>query len=1633
MASIKTSIELYDNFSAPMMDVVAAANAGVSAINNVQAAMSGNVDTSGISRASEAVQALDDALRRIEPPSLTTEGALDLPDTGTQEEIRIPVRAVVTGVPEVDVPDGIRVDVTPVVDHQPQIDVPEGIEVPVTPRVTEQPVIATPEPITVPVTPQVTNQIELDTPESVEISVTPIITNQPQVDVPDEVTVPVTPVVTQQPQINIPEGIEVPVRAEVTEQPVIDTPDRIVVPVDPVVTEQPVIDVPDRIEVPVTPVVDHQPQIDVPEGIEVPITLQVTGEERIEEITNRLADMTEMQRYISSVGRSLYVLPQDSASEISGINRELSRMQAALDFLRTNPFELNSDIAELQIQGLSDALDALIIRQQQLDNLMGNAPSQARRVDATPSAPPQRTEENPAPVEVPFEWQADNMNVFQNTGVERFQQEVESANRMLQELSSTQSEITTKAQSMSILPSEAQNDIQNLQNRIENLQNSIQSIEETSLDVGTDEANSQVEQLRSQLSSLLGTQENLNAAMQSMDLEEINSAYLNLSQSVGNMERNIRDSFATPVEVPITWETDGLDIFTGTGIERFQQEVESTNSMLSTLRETQSRITAAAGNMNIIPEGMISDLASVGSRMDAIQTRIQAIANNPLNIGSEDANRELEQLRSTLNSMIQDQEALNRAVADMDVFAANDAYLRLSRTVGSTERYIRDNTDEQGNFNRSIHEGTGEASDLMSTIKGAIAAYATIQTVGNVLNLSDQLTSTTARLDLMNDGLQSTQDLQNMIYLSAQRSRGAYQSTADAVSKLGLMAGDAFSSSSEIIAFTEQLNKNFTIAGTEASGIDAAMLQLTQAMGSGVLRGEEYNSILEQAPNIIQNISKYIEGNENVLESVASAMDMTVDELSGNVKGNLKDIASEGLISAEMVKAAMFYTAEETNAKFESMPKTFEQIWTSFQNTALVAFQPVLNKLNEIANSDAFQTLVNTAITGVATLAGAATQVLNLVVSIGGAVAANWSIISPIIYGIIAALAIYYGKLLAVNALEAVSKAIKIASTLATYAYAAATGVQVSETVKATAAQLHLNTALLACPITWVIALVIALVAVFYAAVAAVNKFAGTSISATGIVAGAFATLGAVIYNAFALAWNIVMAVVEFLVNVWTEPEYSAKAFLVNVGQAFLGFLSSIVSGTQEAVGLVVGLFFALGQGALNVFALIVNFGIDAITDFVNSWNSGVYEVKSAVVALGTLFLDFLINCIENNASAIGTFIGAWYVFKAAAYNVIAFIVNTFIQFVSNIVNLWQDGTYEIRKAFISIGTMVLKVAESILSTMGGLVSNVINGIIGGVNKALSGLNSVIDTVNMIPGVSIGHIGEMSEVNLDFGASALKGVQDDLNAWLGDEPTPWVAPWDEWETKDLSEAFAEGQAKADELVSNAVSSLEDAKSSLQDWLGDEPEQWDAPWDKWETKDIGEAFEEGKNIGIDAVSNMEDWINNASAAMDDWLGPKPENYWDAPTLDYIDLSDAAKAGYDFGKGVEDKISGFDPSNLFDTNIPNPEDYADLSNFGGDIGNIGGIGNGLEDIGDGVDGIGNDTSKIADSVDVTSEELKYLRDIAERETINRFTTAEIKIEQTNNNSVSSEMDLDGIVDGLTDAVNEAVEIIAEGEHE
>lgn len=900
MASIKTSIELYDNFSDPMMDIVNAANAGTIAIENVQSAMNAGVDMSGISRATAAMQSFENTMQAIEAPSFSF-GDVDttLPDLGG-------------ATPNITVP------VIPVVESQPQIDVPDGINVPVTAEVVEQP------------------------------------------------------------RIDVPAGIEVPVSAEITEQP----------------------------------------QIDVPDGINVPVELSGVSEseKQIQDISTRLNNILNYQNAINNVGQNLFVMPGDSAAEITGINRELGQMQTALDYLKTNPFDLDSSVAQLQLGSLSSAIDNVIERQERLNDLMGNVPSQVYSATPTVQDAPQ-VEPTQAPVNVPFNWQADNMNVFENTG-----------------------------------------------------------------------------------------------------------------------------------------------------IERFQQEIESANTMLNALNDTQQRIAETAASVDLFPANAVTDLSGMQTRLQAIQDRIVQIENNPLNMGTNAANSELEQLRGQLDQAVQAQQALNSAVDNMDVQAANDAYLRLSQTVSGTERYIRDNVDEQGRFNQKINEGTANADNLMNTIKSAVATYATVQTVGVVFDLSDTLTSTTARLSMMNDGVQTTSELINMVYAAAQDARGSFDQMADVVARFGNNARDAFGSSEEVVAFADLIQKQMTIAGASTQEAANAELQLSQALGSGVLRGDELNSIFEQAPNLIQNIADYL--------------DVPI--------GQIREMAADGELSASVVKAAIFSAADDINSKFESMPQTFAQIWTSFQNTALMSFQPVLNRLNEIANSDAFQQFVNNAIGGLSAVASVSLEILNSLVNVADVVANNWSWISPIIGGVTAALMAYYGSRLAVNAVDMIGNGIHLATAAVMMIHAAATGTLTAATAAEIAAQNGLNGALLACPITWIVMGVIALIAVLLAVTNAIAQVTGVTQSGVGIITGVIAVGGAFILNTII---SLINSVITLGVSFWNMLANFAAAFgliftdpIAAIEVMFLSLFNFIVSIVSSAAGILDTIFGSDLQSAVQGF-----------------------------------------------------------------------------------------------------------------------------------------------------------------------------------------------------------------------------------------------------------------------------------------------------------------------------------------------------------------------------------------------------------------------------------------------------------------
>ena len=616
-----------------------------------------------------------------------------------------------------------------------------------------------------------------------------------------------------------------------------------------------------------------------------------------------------------------------------------------------------------------------------------------------------------------------------------------------------------------------------------------------------------------------------------------------------------QDLSSAPVKIPVEWKTDELPVFTGTGIERFTQEVQNADQMLSQLYSTQMSITRQAEDMTIFSPKAQQDFDQISDRIKDIKDQISRIGQNPVNIGIDAASAGMEHLREQLNIALQEQQALGRAVKSMDVESANAAYLKLSATVSDTERYIRDNVDAQGRFNQAAEQGQMHVNNLMQTIKRIAGNYINMQQLMKAIDISDQLASSKVKLDMMNDGMRTTKELQNMIFVAAERSRGSYLDMTNSVARLGSLAKDTFDSTEEVVAFSEQLNKQFILAGASATEIQNATSELTQALASGALKGDELNSIFGQTPAVIQAIADY--------------MNVPV--------GQIEKLAAKGQITADIVKNAMFAAADETNAKFENMPKTFGQIGQSIQNQAIMAFEPVFTKLNELANSEEFQEMVDHLIQALLVLANVTVNILDLLLPVAGFVADSWSVLGPIIAGVAAELAIYYGWQMAGKAIEAISYGLHLAMGAALMMKAAVMGTLNKATALQIASQLGLNAAMYACPVMWIIMLIVALIAVITAVIVSMNNFGDESTTAIQKVCGAFAVAAAFIGNLFislinfladnfAFLWNCIALFANFLANVFTDP-------IGAVARLFFGFIDLALAGLEGLASAIDRLF----------------------------------------------------------------------------------------------------------------------------------------------------------------------------------------------------------------------------------------------------------------------------------------------------------------------------------------------------------------------------------------------------------------------------------------------------------------------------
>lgn len=554
-------------------------------------------------------------------------------------------------------------------------------------------------------------------------------------------------------------------------------------------------------------------------------------------------------------------------------------------------------------------------------------------------------------------------------------------------------------------------------------------------------------------------------------------------------------------------------------------------------------------------------------------------------------------LNIIISSFEQLQRDSGRAVDTSSIQQAREELARAEVTMNGVEQEIRQAANQQQNFNDKIKQGQSASDGLLKKVMGFIGAYAGIRTLGNVVNLSDQMSQTESKLSMILDKQTSIEQMEDMIFQAAQNSRSAYQGTADMVARIGNNAKGVFNTNAELVKFAEVLNKKYIIAGASTEEMNNSLIQLTQGLGSGVLRGEELNSVFESAPNIIQTIADYL--------------DVPI--------GKIREMAADGELTASVVKNAILSSIDETNAQFNKMSMTWAQRWTMFKNEAFWAFKSILDKINEVANSHGFDALFNGAVNAIRMFGSVATSVIDIIANGASFIAQNWSMIAPVIYGVAGAMAIYGATILAVKAYQTAALAVS-------WMYIAALRMKTwltQEGIIATATQIGvqmgLNGALATTVglISMIVAAVLAVIAVVFIVTAVWNHFTGESVSGLGIIVGAVYWCGALIQNIFILVINIVLGAFQLLVNA-IQLGIATIAFVwqliwKTIANLAISVAEWVANRWNEFTLFIKQLFANIGKKGATVFKAIAVSAGDAATAIANAFVAGANAAIKAI------------------------------------------------------------------------------------------------------------------------------------------------------------------------------------------------------------------------------------------------------------------------------------------------------------------------------------------------------------------------------------------------------------------------------------
>lgn len=529
-------------------------------------------------------------------------------------------------------------------------------------------------------------------------------------------------------------------------------------------------------------------------------------------------------------------------------------------------------------------------------------------------------------------------------------------------------------------------------------------------------------------------------------------------------------------------------------------------------------------------------------------------------------NKMAQAMMSTLNVMGQVNQKAKKGIteqafkqAESDIKKANNEILKMNNNLRMSKQQADQTAKSFG----------GMKNQLMNVYAGVQLGKQAFQAMQSGTDYLDNIASRKARVSLVNDGSQTDTELQDKMAAAAMRSRANYDAFSSSAIKMNMLAGNAFSGNDEALSFMETLNKMFVVSGASADESTNAMYQLNQAMASGRLQGDEFRSIIENAPMLA----------------------LAIEKSTGKSRAELKQMSSDGELTAELIKNAMFASADEINEQFATMPMTFGQAMNNLGTVASRKFQGVSDAFSEAMSGDGMQGLFNGLIMGITVAASLATGAINVLSSAFGFLANNMGWIGPILAGLTIAFALYTAALVANKAVTFTLAAIKAIAAAKETIWMASVWLATGATFAQTTAQWGLNAALLACPLTWIVLAIIALIAVIYIVVGAINHFADTSVSATGIVAGTFFALGAFIYNIVAFIWNWFASLAEFFVNVWKHPDYAVRALFVGIGIAILDFCIAATEGFDEVA---TNLANAFVDGA-NLAVKGINWIIDAL------------------------------------------------------------------------------------------------------------------------------------------------------------------------------------------------------------------------------------------------------------------------------------------------------------------------------------------------------------------------------------------------------------------------------------------------------